>query len=227
MHRNDESVETKLRRIAEKAGSDQKVRFTSLFHLMTEELLRGCFEGLRNNAASGIDGVTKEQYAETLEGNLHELVSKLHRMVYIPQPVERVYIPKAGSDKKRPLGIPALEDKLVQAGLVRILQAIYEQDFIEDSYGFRPERSCHDALRALSRTVESGRTHHLVEADIRGFFDNVDQDHLMAFLAHRVADKRILRYIKRFLKAGIHEDGIHRASDRGTPQGGVIAPATT
>ena len=175
MHRNDESVETKLRRIAKKAGSDGNFRFTSLFHLMTEELLLGCFEGLRNNAASGIDGVTKEQYAEDLEENLRTLVSRLHRMAYIPQPVERIYIPKPGSAKKRPLGIPALEDKLVQSGLVKILQAIYEQDFIEDSYGFRPELSCHDALRALSQTIESGRIHHIVEADIRGFFDNVDQ----------------------------------------------------
>lgn len=224
MHRNDESVDTKLRRIAEKAGSDSKIRFTSLFHLMNEELLLGCLEGLRTNASSGIDGVTKEQYAENLEANLHDLIGRLHRMAYIPQPVERVYIAKPGSVKKRPLGIPALEDKLVQAGIVKILQAIYEQDFIDDSYGFRPKRSCHDALRALSQTVESGRVHHLVEADIRGFFDNVNQDHLMAFMAHRIADKRILRYIKRFLKAGIQEDGIFRASEQGTPQGGVISP---
>ncbi len=191
---------------------------------MTEQLLLGCFEGLRKNAASGIDGVTKEQYAEDLEENLRALVSRLHRMAYIPQPVARVYIPKPGSAKKRPLGIPALEDKLVQAGLVKILQAIYEQDFIDDSYGFRPERSCHDALRALSQSAESGVIHHIVEADIRGFFDNVDPDRLMEFLAHRIADNRILRYIKRFLKAGIHEDGYHRASEKGVPQGGVISP---
>jgi group II intron reverse transcriptase/maturase len=191
---------------------------------MTEELLLGCFEGLRNNAASGIDGETKENYARNIEGNLVGLVGRLHRMAYIPQPVERVYIPKAGSNKKRPLGIPTLEDKIVQSGLVRILQAIYEQDFIDDSYGFRPERSCHDALRTLSQTVESGQVHHIVEADIRGFFDNVDQDHLMMFLGHRIADKRVLRYIKRFLKAGIQEDGVFRASERGTPQGGVISP---
>jgi len=224
MHSNDENIETKLRRIAEKASSAPQTRFTSLFHLMTEELLLECFEGLRGKAASGIDGVTKAQYAENLEENLHDLIGRLHRMAYIPQPVERVYIPKPGSAKKRPLGIPALEDKLVQAGLSKILQAIYEQDFIEDSYGFRPKRSCHDALRALSQTVESGKIHHIVEADIRGFFDNVDHEQLMAFLAHRIADKRILRYIKRFLKAGIQEDGAYRTSDRGTPQGGVISP---
>ena len=224
MHRNDEPVETKLRRIATKASRDSNFRFTSLFHLMTEELLRGCFERLRNNAASGIDGMTKEEYAFNLEENLRNLVARLHRMAYIPQPVERIYIPKPGSVKKRPLGLPALEDKIVQAGLVKILQAIYEQDFIDDSYGFRSGRSCHDALRALSQTVESGLTHHLVEADIKGFFDNVDQDQLMRFLEHRIGDKRILRYIKRFLIAGIQEDGTYRASDRGVPQGGVASP---
>ena len=168
---NEESVETKLRRIAEKAGSDANCQFTSLFHLMNEELLLGCFERLRTDAASGIDGVTKEQYAENLMENLSDLVARLHRMAYIPQPVARVYIPKPGSAKKRPLGIPVLEDKLVQAGMTRILQAIYEQDFIEDSYGFRARRGCHCALRALSRSLESGRFHHLVEADIRGFLD--------------------------------------------------------
>jgi len=224
VHRNEETVETKLRRIATKAGKDSSFRFTSLFHLMTEELLLGCFERLRKNAASGIDGMTKEAYAINLEKKLRDLVDRLHRMAYIPQPVERIYIPKPGSAKKRPLGLPALEDKIVQAGLVKILQAIYEQDFIDDSYGFRPGRSCHDALRTLSQTVESGQIHHLVEADIKGYFDNVDQDQLMTFLAHRIGDKRILRYIKRFLKAGIQEDGAYRASDQGVPQGGVASP---
>lgn len=224
MPSNEESVATKLQRIAEKANSEPNFQFTSLFHLMNEELLLGCFEQLRNNAASGIDGMTKDQYAEQLPENLRQLVDRLHRMAYIPQPVMRVYIPKPGSDKMRPLGIPALEDKLVQAGLAKILQAIYEQDFIDDSYGFRPGCSCHDALRALSQTVENQPVNCIVEADIRGFFDNVDQDQLMTFLAHRIADQRVLRYIKRFLKAGIQEDGAYRASDRGTPQGGVISP---
>ena len=224
MHSNEENVETKLQRIAEKAISAPTFQFTSLFHLMNVELLKGCFEGLRKKAASGIDGVTKEQYAIQLEENLYQLVDRLHRMAYIPQPVVRVNIPKPGSDKMRPLGIPALEDKIVQAGLSKILQAIYEQDFIEDSQGFRPNRGCHDALRALSQTVENQPINHIVEADIKGFFDNVDQDQLMTFLGHRIADKRILRYIKRFLKAGIQEEGIFRASERGTPQGGVISP---
>lgn len=200
---NEESVTTKLQRIAEKASSQPHFKFTSLFHLMNEELLLGCFDQLRTDAASGIDGVTKDLYAQSLLENLRQLVNRLHRMAYIPMPVKRVYIPKPGSDKMRPLGIPALEDKLVQAGLAKILRAIYEQDFIEDSYGFRPGRGCHDALRELGRVIETTPVNYVVEADILGFFDNVDQEQLMAFLAHRIADKRILRYIKRFLKAGI------------------------
>ncbi len=224
MPSNDESVETKLKRIAEKARKDPSCKFTSLFHLMNKDLLWECFWQLKSCKASGIDQVTKDTYAENLMANLDDLVERLHRMAYIPQPVLRVYIPKAGSDKMRPLGIPALEDKLVQTGLSRILQCIYEQDFIDDSYGFRPKRSCHDALRALNQTIEGRGTNYIVEADIRGFFDAVDQDQLMEFLAHRIADKRILRYIKRFLKAGIQEDGVFQASDRGTPQGGVISP---
>ena len=224
MPSNEESVETKLQRITSKARKDSRCRFTSLFHLMDQELLWECFWQLKDSRASGIDRITKEQYAANLMNNLDNLIGRLHRMAYIPQPVRRVYIPKAGSTKMRPLGIPVLEDKLVQAAMSQILKAIYEQDFIEDSYGFRPGRSCHDALRALNQTVKFHGTRFIVEADIKGFFDNVDHDHLMAFLGHRIADKRMTRYIKRFLKAGIQEDGHHRASERGTPQGGVISP---
>ena len=191
---------------------------------MNKALLLECFAQLKGNAASGIDNVTKADYAIKLDANLESLIERLHKMAYRPQPVLRVYIPKAGSGQRRPLGIPALEDKLVQAGLVKILQAIYEQDFINDSYGFRPKRSCHDALRALSQSVEANPVNYIVEADIKGFFDHVDQEQLMAFLQHRIADKRILRYIKRFLKAGVQKDGQHKASERGTPQGGVISP---
>ena len=158
---NREMVATKLQRIAEKARRESECRFTSLFHLMNVEMLRECFRQLRKDAAAGIDKVTKKEYGLSLEKNLTTLVEKLHRMSYIPLPVRRVYIPKPGSNKERPLGIPALEDKLVQAGLARILSAIYEQDFIDDSYGFRPGRGCHDALRALSQEVEGGRIHYI------------------------------------------------------------------
>ncbi|MFC1523194.1 group II intron reverse transcriptase/maturase [Thermodesulfobacteriota bacterium] len=224
VHGSGEPVTTKLHRIAEKARRVPGFKFTSLYHLMNEELLRGCFKGLRQDAAAGIDKMTKDMYAENLEVNLPDLVARLHRMAYIPQPVRRKYIPKPGSTKHRPLGIPCFEDKLVQAGLVRILESVYEQDFIEHSYGFRPRRNCHCALRALSEAVERNPVSHIVEADIKGFFDNVDQEWLMKFLAHRIEDKRIQRMVKRFLRAGVKEDGSVTVSDEGTPQGGVISP---
>jgi group II intron reverse transcriptase/maturase len=191
---------------------------------MNKDLLRESFEQLRKHAAAGVDRVTKEEYGADLDQNLEELVRKLHTMSYIPQPVRKVLIPKPGSKKKRPLGIPALEDKLVQAGLTRILTAIYEADFIEDSYGFRPNRGCHDALRALSQAVEGNAVNHIVDADIKGFFDNVEHEWMMKFLEYRIADKRVLRYIVRFLKAGVMSDGVVEQSDMGTPQGGVISP---
>jgi RNA-directed DNA polymerase len=223
-HRGDEPVATKLQRIAEKARQEPSLKFTNLFYLMNDELLRGCFQRLRKNAAAGIDEVTKEDYAENLDTNLANLLERLHRMAYIPQPVRRVYIPKPGSDKLRPLGVTCLEDKLVQSGLVRILEAVYEQDFIEDSYGFRPNRSCHQALRTLNATVEKGTVNVVAEADIKGFFTNMDQNWIMEFLGHRIGDKLVLRMVKRFLKAGIMEDGKLLASDEGAPQGGSISP---
>ena len=224
VHGNGEPVATKLLRIAKKARKEPRFKFTSLYHLVSEELLRECFSRLRKDAAAGIDEVTKEMYAADLDSNLSSLIDRLHRMAYKPQPVRRVYIPKPGSTKQRPLGIPCLEDKLVQAGLVRILNAVFEQDFISDSYGFRPGRSCHDALRALSDSVEGKPVNHIVEADIKGFFDNVNQEWLMRFVVHRIGDKRIQRMVKRFLKAGVYEDGTTTVSDEGTPQGGVISP---
>jgi len=219
-----EPVATKLHRIARKARNEPDFKFTSLFHLMNVELLRGCFKQLRGGAAAGIDRKTKADYAEDLEENLAELVKRLQRMGYRPQPVRRVYIPKPGNEKGRPLGIPALEDKIVQSGMVRILEQIYEHDFIDDSYGFRSKRSCHDALRALSETVESGKIAWIVEADIKGFFDNVTHDWLMTFLEHRIGDKRVWRMVKRFLKSGVFEEGKMYASEEGVPQGGSISP---
>ncbi len=224
VHGNGETVETKLLRIADKARRESKVRFTSLYHLMNQEYLRGRFAGLRKDAAAGVDKQTKEDYAENLEESLKGVVERLHKMAYRPMPVLRKYIPKAGSTKMRPLGITALEDKIVQSGMTGILEAIYEQDFIRDSYGFRPGRSQHDALRVLSQTVEKKPVSYIVEADIKGFFDNVDHDWMMKFLAHRIADARMLRMVKRFLIAGIMEDGEQKPNEKGTPQGGIISP---
>jgi len=223
-HRSGEPVATKLHRIAEKASKEPSFKFTSLYHLLNEELIRECFKRLRSDAAAGIDKVTKVLYAKDFEAYLSDLIGRLHRMAYIPQAVRRKYIPKPGSNKQRPLGIPTLEDKLVQAGLVRILAAVYEQDFIGDSYEVRPGRSCHSALKILSDTVENKPVSHIVEADIKGFFDHVDQEWLMKFLAYQIGDKRIQRMVKRFLKAGVSEDGTITVSEEGTPQGGVISP---
>lgn len=224
MLRNGESVDTKLDRLARKARTEPAFRFTSLFHLLNVELLRGCFERLRGDAAAGIDQVTKEEYGLNLDSNLANLAGRLRKMAYIPLPVRRKWIPKPGSDKLRPLGIPCLEDKIVQAALVRILNPIYEQAFVDGSYGFRPGRGCHDALRALRRTVDAGNIHYLVEADIKGFFDHVDHEWLVKFLQHRIGDSRVLRMIVRFLKAGVVDDGTLHHNEEGTPQGGVISP---
>jgi len=224
VHRSAEPVSTKLYRIAEKARNEPSFKFTSLYHLMNEEHLRACFQRLRKDAADGIDNVTKEEYATKIDANLVDLTGRLHRMAYRPQSVRRVYISKPGTAKQRPLGIPCFEDKLVQSGLVKILEAVFEQDFIHDSYGFRPGRSCHHALKALSDAVENNPVNHIVEADIKGFFDNISQEWLMKFLAHRIQDKRIQRMVKRFLKAGVQEDGAIIRNDTGTPQGGVISP---
>jgi len=220
-HRGGKTATTKLSRIAERARREPKAEFTSLYHLMNEELLRDCFQRLSASSAAGIDKVTKAEYAEELEKNLTQLVSKLQTMAYRPRPVRRVYIPKPGTDKLRPLGIACLEDKLVQAGLVRIVEAIYEQDFVEDSYGFRPGRGCHDALRALGQTIEKRPIHYIVEADIKGFFDAVDRSWLLRFVSHRVKDKRVLRMITRFLKAGVLEGGEVSPGERGTVHTGT------
>jgi group II intron reverse transcriptase/maturase len=222
--RSGETVETKLLRIAAKARKEREFKFNSLYHLMNEELLLECFKRLDGNKAAGIDEVTKKEYAESLEANTKELVDRLHRMAYRPQPVRRVYIPKPGSTKQRPLGIPSLEDKLVQSALARILGAIYEEEFVEGSYGFRPGRSCHDALRALTQAVEEEGTNYIAEADIKGFFDNVSHDWLMRMLEQRIEDKRVLRMVKRFLKSGVMEGGKMIDSEEGVPQGGSISP---
>jgi RNA-directed DNA polymerase len=217
-------METGLVRIAEIAKKRPKERFTALVHHINAETLTECHGELRGAKASGVDKVTWEEYGENLEANIRDLMERMKRQAYKPQPVRRVYIPKEGSTKVRPLGIPCYEDKLVQKALARILNAIYEQDFLGCAFGFRPGRGCHDALKVLNHIIEKKNVNYIVDADIRGFFDNVDHEWLMKFLELRIADKNLLRIIKRFLRAGVMEGGIVHDTPSGTPQGGVISP---
>ncbi|MCQ2011664.1 group II intron reverse transcriptase/maturase [Sporolactobacillus sp. STSJ-5] len=217
-------MNTKQVRIAELAKANPGMAFTSLAHLMDEEELRQCHRELQGNKATGIDQVTKVAYQENVADNLSHLVMRLKQKSYRPLPVRRVYIDKPGSTKKRPLGIPAYEDKIVQRGLAKILNAIYEQDFLDCSFGFRPNRSCHDALKVLNVSIEKRYTNYIVDVDIKGFFDHVDHQWMMRFLNHRINDPSLLRLIARFLKAGYMEKGTWYASEQGTPQGGLISP---
>lgn len=212
-------------RIGDKARQEPKLCFTSLYHHVTDMLsLRECFRKIETGKAPGIDGVSKEGYGERLEENLEELCAKLRRLGYRPKAVRRHYIPKAGSKKKRPLGIPCFEDKLVQMAVTRVLEQIYEADFLDCSYGYRPGRTCHQALDGLGRTIQQGKISYVVEADIQGFFDHVNHEWLMKFLKLRIGDQRVLRLIWRMLRAGVMEEGLTRASEEGTPQGGVLSP---
>ena len=217
-------METKLLRIAEIAKSDPKMKFTSLAHLLNKQALAQCHHELPNGKATGINGTTKEQYGENLEGNIEDLVSRLKSKSYRPVPVRRMYIPKVNSDKKRPLGIPEHEDKIVQKGITKILNTIYENDFLDCSFGFRPNRSCHDALKILNFYIEKRSVNYVVDVDIKGFFDNVDHKWMMEFLKLRIADPNLLRIIGRFLKGGYLEEGKKYETNNGTPQGGVISP---
>ena len=217
-------MNTQLIRIAELAQSNPEMTFTSLAHLLSENALIQCHNELDGNKASGIDRTTKAEYAQNLEGNIAELVRRLKKKSYRPQPVRRTYIDKAGSKEKRPLGIPAYEDKIVQRGIAKILNAIYENDFLDSSFGFRPKRNCHDALKVLNVYIEKRFTSYIVDADIKGFFDNVDHKWMMEFLRHRISDPSLLRLIARFLKAGYMEEGKKFESDKGSAQGGLISP---
>jgi RNA-directed DNA polymerase len=214
-----------LTRIGERARRMREERFTSLYHYVTDQdHLGACYADLRADSAPGIDGVGKEEYGANLESNLQELSERLGRMGYRPQPVKRVYIPKPGTNQQRPLGMLCIEDKLVELALGRVLEQIYEADFVESSYGYRPGRTQHQALDQLGRTIQQRRVSYVVEADIKGFFDHVNQEWLLKFLGHRIGDERILRLIVRMLKSGVLEDGLVRASDEGVPQGANLSP---
>jgi retron-type reverse transcriptase len=213
-----------LSRFTQLSRDNPRMRFTSLMGMVFRpEGLRASFERLAANKAPGVDGLRKADYAEDLDVNLEDLSGRLRRLGYRPKPARRVYIPKANGGR-RPLGIPSFEDRIVQDRLSQILQAIWEPEFRDCSFGFRPRRSAHDALRRLAKIITHGRTGFVVEADIKGFFNHVSHDHLLRFLEHRIADQRFLRLVRRFLKAGVMEDGAFAITDTGTPQGGLVSP---
>jgi len=218
------SVSPGLDRVRSAARQRKKGKFTALLHHVTVDLLREAFLALKRRAAPGVDGVTWEDYAAGLEGHLLDLHARVHSGGYRALPVRRRFIPKPGTDKQRPLGIAALEDKIVQRALVAVLNAIYEEDFLGLSYGFRPGRSQHDALDALSVAISGTPVNWILDADIRSFFDSVSQEWLLRFLGHRIGDERVLRLVRKWLKAGILDDGEWSVSAEGTPQGAVISP---
>ena len=202
-------MSTDLTRIGERARKEPDLVFTTLYHHVTDvDNLRACYDALDGDKAVGVDGVSKEQYGEDLEENLLELSGRLKRMGYRPQPKLRSYVPKPGSAKGRPLGISCFEDKLVELAVKRVLEPIYEEIFEDSSYGYRPGRSQHECLDVVGRTIQQRKVSHVVESDIKGFFDNVQHQWMLKFLKHRIGDPRIIRLISRMLKGGIMEDGL-------------------
>src|ERR1041385_473052 len=212
-----------LERVREAATRDKEARFTALLHHVTVEALRAAYRGLRPRAAAGVDGVTWRTYGENLEGNLQDLHRRLHSGAFRAKPVRRVYIPKADG-RQRPLGIASLEDKIAQSALVEVLNSIYETDFLGFSYGFRPGRSPHQALDALVVGIKTKKVNWVLDADIRDFFTNLDHGWLRKFVEHRIADKRVLRLIQKWLNAGVVENGTWAECEEGTPQGATVSP---
>jgi group II intron reverse transcriptase/maturase len=209
--------------VREAAKRDKKLRFTALLHHVTSSLLRASYLALKRTAAPGVDGITWHAYGQDLEQRIADLHGRVHRGAYRALPSKRAWIPK-GDGRQRPLGIAALEDKIVQQAVKTVLEQIYEEDFLGFSYGFRPGRSCHNALDALWVGITHRKVNWVLDADIRGFFDNIDHAWLLKFLEHRIADRRILRLIRKWLTAGVSEDGQWSKTTVGTPQGSVISP---
>jgi RNA-directed DNA polymerase len=218
-----DSVSQGLAGVRKAAKDNKEMRFTALLHHLTVDLLRESFYSLKRKAAPGVDGVTWHEYETGLEDRLIDLHGRVHRGAYRAQPSRRVYIEKEDG-RQRPLGVAALEDKIVQYAVATILNQIYEEDFLGFSYGFRPGRSQHDALDALSYALLKKKVNYILDADIRGFFDNLDKSWLVKFVEHRVADPRILRLIQKWLKAGVMEEGKWSEPKTGSPQGSVISP---
>jgi group II intron reverse transcriptase/maturase len=218
-----ESVSQALERIRNAARQRKKERFTALFHHLSQETLRTAFFALRREAAPGVDGLAWQDYETDLDRRIEDLHSRVQRGAYRALPTLRRYIPKPDG-RQRPLAITALEDKIVQRATVAVLNAIYEEDFLGFSYGFRPKRSQHDALDALVVGISRTKVNYILDADIRSFFDEVSQEWLIKFLNHRIGDPRLIRLIQKWLKAGVLEEGVVMASERGTGQGSVASP---
>ena len=212
-----------LARVNQAARRSRQTQFTALLHHVDVASLRRVFGRLKRNAGAGVDGETVTGYEQGLEANLQDLCERVHTGHYRPQPVRRVYIPKADGGR-RPLGIPALEDKIVQGAVAEVLAAIYEVDFRDFSYGFRPGRSAHHALDALHTGVMTQCVNWVLDADIRSFFDSVDHEWMLRILAVRIADRRVLRLTRQWLKAGVLESGEWSQTEAGTPQGAIISP---
>ena len=212
-----------LDRVRQAARKDKDARFTALLHHVDLARLRAAYRAINPKAAAGVDGVTWAVYGQDLEANLQDLHQRLHIGSYRARPSRRVYIPKADG-RQRPLGIAALEDKIIQRAVVEVLNAVYEEDFLGFSYGFRPGRKPHDALDALAAGIYKKKVNWILDADIRSFFTSLDQSWLMKFLEHRIADKRILHLIKKWLKAGVIENGNWSQTPEGTPEGGSASP---
>jgi len=219
----DVSASSALERVRQVAVNDRDARFTALLHHVDVDRLRGAYRVLSPKAAAGVDGETWESYGQSLEENLEDLHGRVQRGAYRAKPSRRVYIPKADG-RLRPLGIAALEDKIVQRAVVEVLNAIYETDFLGFSYGFRPGRGPHDALDALTVAVENTKVNWVLDADFRDFFTSLDHCWLAKFLEHRIADERVLRLIQKWLRAGVIEDGRWMASEEGSPQGATVSP---
>ena len=218
-----DGVSQALERVRTAARERKQETFTALLHHINDELLRESFGAIKRDAAPGVDGVTWKDYAADLEANLTDLRDRVHRGAYRALPSRRVYIPKADG-RQRPLAVAALEDKIVQRAAATVLEAIYEEDFLGFSYGFRPGRGPHDALDALAVAIETRKVNYILDADIQAFFDRVSHDWLVQFLEHRIGDTRMLRLILKWLKVGVLEDGIVVPGELGTGQGSVISP---
>jgi len=221
--RAGQSVSSDLDCVRQVAREDKDARFTALLHHVTVDRLREAYRAIRPDAAAGVDDVTWADYGRDLEENLRDLHARVHRGAYRARPARRAYIPKPDG-RQRPLGIAALEDKILQRALVEVLNAVYEQDFLGFSYGFRPGRSPHDALDALVVGIERRRVNYVLDADIRDFFTRLDQSWLERFLEHRIADRRVLRLIQKWLRAGVIEDGEWSKTEEGTAQGASVSP---